>query len=89
MATGRRERISAEARAAHAATITADMASKPSTNLSYWRGGICLILGIFIVLGPHIMRSPFWIDMLASSQAVGWFALVLSALFFWRGWRSR
>ena len=64
------------------------MASKPS-NLFFWRGAICAILGLFIVLGPRVMKSPFWVDMLAQSQPVGWFALALGALFVWRGWRSR
>ena len=68
--------------------ITAPMASKPS-DLFFWRGAICAILGVFIVLGPRIMKSPFWVDMLGQSQPVGWFALALAALFFWRGWRSR
>ena len=53
------------------------MAFKLPDEPLYWRGATCLMIGLFIVLGPHIMRSAMWINLLGQSQAVGWFALVL------------
>jgi hypothetical protein len=64
------------------------MAFKLPDEPLYWRGACCCMIGLFIVLGPHLMRSPMWIDLLGQSQAVGWFALVLGALFVWGGWRK-
>ena len=64
------------------------MAFKLPDEPLYWRGATCLMIGLFIVLGPHIMRSPMWINLLGQTQAVGWFALVLGALFMWAGWRK-
>ena len=64
------------------------MAFKLPDEPLYWRGAICCMIGLFIVLGPHVMRSRMWIDLLGQSQAVGWFALVLGVLFLWGGWRK-
>ena len=65
------------------------MAFKLPDEPLYWRGAICLMIGFFIVLGPHIMRSAMWIDLLGNSQPVGWFAVVLGFVLVWRGWRTQ
>lgn len=41
------------------------------------RGMGCALIGVGVLLGPHVVRSQGWREMLASAQTVGWFALVL------------
>ncbi|MDA7417399.1 hypothetical protein PGB34_13600 [Xenophilus arseniciresistens] len=41
------------------------------------RGMACALIGVAVLLGPYVMRSAGWREMLASAQTVGWFALVL------------
>ena len=41
------------------------------------RGVACALIGVAVLLGPHVMRSPGWREMVAGAQTVGWFALVL------------
>ena len=41
------------------------------------RGVACALIGVAVLLGPHVMRSPGWREMVADAQTVGWFALVL------------
>ncbi|WP_225784779.1 hypothetical protein [Xenophilus sp. Marseille-Q4582] len=41
------------------------------------RGMACALIGVAVLLGPHVMRSPGWREMVAGAQTVGWFALVL------------
>lgn len=41
------------------------------------RGVACTVIGVAVLLGPYVLRSPAWRDMVAGAQTVGWFALVL------------
>ncbi|MFT4267890.1 MAG: hypothetical protein QM586_11835 [Xenophilus sp.] len=41
------------------------------------RGALCALIGVAVLAGPHLLRSPGWRDMVAGAQTVGWFALVL------------
>ena len=41
------------------------------------RGVACALIGVAVLLGPHVMRSPGWREMVAGAQTVVWFALVL------------
>ena len=43
------------------------------------RGGVVALIGLAVLLGPHVLRSEGWREMLAGAQLVGWFALVLGA----------
>ncbi|RZL53305.1 MAG: hypothetical protein EOP70_15765 [Variovorax sp.] len=40
-------------------------------------GMACALIGVAVLVGPHVLRSQGWREMLASAQTVGWFALVL------------
>ncbi len=41
------------------------------------RGLLCLLIGAAVLIGPYIVRSAAWRDMLAGAHVVGWFAVVL------------
>ena len=41
------------------------------------RGAIVALIGAAVLLGPHLLRSPGWRELLGGAQVVGWFALVL------------
>lgn len=41
------------------------------------RGVACALIGLAVLLGPQLLRSPAWRELVASAQTVGWFALVL------------
>lgn len=43
------------------------------------RGAVVALIGIAVLLGPHVMRSDGWRELLDGAQLVGWFALVLGA----------
>lgn len=42
-----------------------------------WRGGLCVAIGLMVLLAPHFMGATPLRDTLAQSAVVGWFALVL------------
>jgi uncharacterized membrane protein HdeD (DUF308 family) len=46
-----------------------------------WRGGVCLAIGLLVLLAPMFMGTTPLRDTLAQSAIVGWFALVLGAAF--------
>jgi hypothetical protein len=41
------------------------------------RGGAVTLIGVVVLLGPHVLYISGWRDILAGAQLVGWFALVL------------
>ena len=41
------------------------------------RGATCLLIGLAVLLGPHVLRTPGLREMMAGAQTVGWFAIVL------------
>lgn len=41
------------------------------------RGMACALIGVAVLLGPYILRSAAWRDIVNGAQTVGWFALVL------------
>lgn len=46
-------------------------------NQMLLRGAACAFIGLAVLLGPKLMRSPAWRELLAGAQTVGWFALAL------------
>lgn len=41
------------------------------------RGAVIALIGVAVLLGPQLLRSPGWRELLGGAQVVGWFALVL------------
>jgi hypothetical protein len=41
------------------------------------RGVIVALIGAVVLIGPHVLRSESWRELLGSAQLVGWFALAL------------
>ena len=41
------------------------------------RGIACALIGVAVLLGPQVLRSPAWREMVAGAHTVGWFALAL------------
>jgi hypothetical protein len=41
------------------------------------RGVIVALIGAVVLLGPHVLRSEGWRELLGGAQLVGWFALAL------------
>ena len=41
------------------------------------RGAVVTLIGVAVLLGPHVLRSEGWRELLVGAQMVGWFALVL------------
>ena len=45
------------------------------------KGILCLMIGLGVVISPYFITSPGMQSIVASSAAVGWFALVLGLAF--------
>jgi hypothetical protein len=45
------------------------------------KGLLCIMIGLGVVLSPYFINSPGMQGIVASSAAVGWFALVLGLAF--------
>ena len=45
------------------------------------KGILCILIGLGVVVSPHFITSPGMQGIVASSAAVGWFALVLGLAF--------
>lgn len=62
---------------------------KPDQDLLF-KGIVIALIGVAILLGPYVARSPSVQELLASGRVVGWFALVLGAALLGRyGLRHR
>ncbi|MFT3719833.1 hypothetical protein [Pseudorhodoferax sp.] len=46
-----------------------------------WKSGICIAIGLVVLLAPRFMGPTPLHDMIAQSSVVGWFALVLGLAF--------
>lgn len=63
--------------------------NKSETDLA-WKGGLCSLIGLAILLGPHFMGPSGLRDTIAQSGVVGWFALVLGLAFIGQwAWQRR
>jgi len=54
--------------------------TKASNELAI-KGILCILIGLGVVLSPYFITSPGMQGVVASSAAVGWFALVLGLAF--------
>ena len=55
-----------------------------------WKGGLCCVIGLAVLLGPQFMPPSGMRDTIAQSAIVGWFALVLGLAFIGHYlWRRR
>lgn len=55
-------------------------ATKANKELLF-KGVLCAIIGIVILVAPYIARSSSVQDLMAAASAVGWFSLVLGLAF--------
>ena len=55
--------------------------SARSNNELLFKGLMCAVIGLAVLLSPHFIRSPGMQGIVASSSLVGWFALVLGCGF--------
>ena len=46
-----------------------------------FKGVLCALIGIGVLLAPRFLRSAAIVDMIAQASIVGWFALVLGCAF--------
>ena len=54
--------------------------SKANNELLF-KGIVCAVIGLAVLLAPYFIRSPGMQGIVASSSLVGWFALVLGCGF--------
>jgi uncharacterized membrane protein HdeD (DUF308 family) len=54
--------------------------SKANNELAI-KGILCILIGLGVVVSPYFITSPGMQGIVASSAAVGWFALVLGLAF--------
>lgn len=55
-----------------------------------WKGGLCSLIGLAVLLGPRFMPPSGMRDTIIQSAVVGWFALVLGLAFIGHYlWRRR
>lgn len=63
------------------------VSSKANTDLLI-KGVLCALIGITILVAPHVARSASVQQLMASVALVGWFSVVLGcALVGWFAWR--
>ena len=53
--------------------------TKASNELAI-KGFLCILVGLGVVLPPYFITSPGMQDIVGSSAAFGWFALVLGSV---------
>ena len=61
----------------------ASPANKADKELLF-KGVTCALIGLVVLIAPHVARSPSVQDIMAQSALVGWFALVLGGGFMVR-----
>lgn len=55
-----------------------------------WKGGLCTLIGLLVLLTPQFMAASPMRETIAQSAPVGWFALVLGLAFLGQYlWRRR
>lgn len=64
------------------------MASSKSNTDLLIKGTLCALIGIVILVAPHVARSASVRELMAGASVVGWFSLVLGCAFVGQyGWR--
>jgi hypothetical protein len=53
----------------------------PLSNELLFKGILCMLIGLGVLLSPHFITSPGMQGIVANSSWVGWFALVLGVAF--------
>ena len=61
----------------------ASPAGKADKELLF-KGVTCALIGLVVLIGPYVARSPSVQDIMAQSALAGWFALVLGGGFLVR-----
>ncbi len=56
-------------------------ADRKADNELLVKGGLCVFIGLGVLLAPHIAMSPGIQHVVAQASVVGWFALVLGCAF--------
>ena len=41
------------------------------------RGIACTLIGVIVLIAPHLLQSPAYREMVGGASVVGWFAIVL------------
>ncbi|MBP3982010.1 MULTISPECIES: hypothetical protein [unclassified Acidovorax] len=62
----------------------ADKASDKADKELLFKGVTCVLIGLVVLIGPYVARSPSVQDIMAQSALAGWFALVLGGGFLVR-----
>jgi uncharacterized membrane protein HdeD (DUF308 family) len=57
--------------------------SKSDKDLLF-KGVICTLIGLVVLLAPHVARAPSVREMFGGASLAGWFALVLGIAFIGR-----
>ncbi|MFI5444951.1 hypothetical protein [Polaromonas sp. UC242_47] len=55
--------------------------SNKANNELLFKGVLCALIGLAVLIGPYFISSPGMQGIVASASLVGWFALVLGAAF--------
>lgn len=55
--------------------------SNKANNELLFKGLVCVLIGLAVLLSPYFIRSPGMQGIVASSTWVGWFSLVLGCAF--------
>ena len=53
----------------------------PLSNELLFKGILCMLIGLGVLLSPYFITSPGMQGIVANSSWVGWFALVLGVAF--------
>ena len=61
--------------------VTENTKAVKANNELAIKGVLCILIGLGVVLSPYFITSPGMQGIVASSAAVGWFALVLGLAF--------
>lgn len=62
-------------------TPTSPQRSNKANNELLQKGLMLVCIGLAVLVGPHFMAPSGMRDVIASSAAVGWFAVVLGGAF--------
>lgn len=55
--------------------------SDKANNELLLKGGMCVLIGLTVLVSPYFIKSPGMQDIVAGASLVGWFALVLGLAF--------
>ena len=57
-------------------------ADHKANNDLLFKGVLCVLIGVSVLVSPHLIVSPGMQDVVAKAALVGWFALALGLVFF-------